>query len=116
LVYDGDCGFCTAAARWFDDLAQSSASIAPWQSLDLEAHGLTEAQVSTAVYWVRDGSTHRGADSVAQALQVCPRPWSWLGHILSVPPFSWLARLVYPLVARYRHRLPGATDACRLDG
>ena len=36
------------------------------------------------------------------------------GALLLAPPVSWFARPGYWLVARYRHRLPGATDACRL--
>jgi predicted DCC family thiol-disulfide oxidoreductase YuxK len=40
--------------------------------------------------------------------------WSVLGRVMLIPPFSWLAAGVYRLVARYRYRLPGATDACRV--
>jgi predicted DCC family thiol-disulfide oxidoreductase YuxK len=38
-----------------------------------------------------------------------------LGWLLLVPPVSWLAIPVYALVARYRYRMPGSTDACRID-
>ena len=41
--------------------------------------------------------------------------WRVAGHLLLVPPISWVAALVYALVARYRHKLPGGTVACRVD-
>jgi hypothetical protein len=35
-----------------------------------------------------------------------------LGWLLLTPPFSWAGAAGYPIVARYRHKLPGATAAC----
>lgn len=115
LIFDGDCGFCTTAARKFGDLAGESAEIAPADRVRPEDFGLTAHDLSSAVYWVQDGRSYRGADAVSQSLRVCPQPWSTLGRIMSVPPVSWLAHATYPLVARFRHRLPGATDSCRAD-
>jgi len=114
LIFDGDCGFCTTAARKFADLAGDSATVMPWQALDLDDYGLTEDDVSTAAYWVHDGANHRGADAFVHGLQVCRRPWPMVGKVIGLRPFIWIARGVYPLVAKYRHRLPGATDACRI--
>ncbi len=114
LVFDGDCGFCTSAARKFADFAGESATIMPWQSLELADYGLTEADVSTAAYWVQDGVNYRGADAFVHGLQVCRSPWPLMGKILGTPPIIWLARGFYPVLARYRHKLPGATNACRI--
>ena len=115
LIFDGDCGFCTTAARKFGDLAGGSAQVAPWQSLELGDYGLTEAEASSAAYWVQNGTAYRGADAAAQALQVCNPALAFLGKVIAAPPFIWAARAIYPVIARYRHRLPGATDACRID-
>ena len=115
LIFDGDCGFCTQAARKFADFAGESALVQPWQALQLSDYGLTEADCSAALHWVHDGVNYRGADAVARGLLVCRSPWPFIGRILATPPFSWLARAVYPLIARNRHRLPGSTNACRLD-
>lgn len=115
LIYDGDCGFCTQTARKFGDFAGESAAIAPWQSLDLTEYGLTETDCTTAAYWVQDGVAHRGADAFVHGLAVCDNPMRLVGKVLGLPPILWLAHRVYPLVAKYRHRLPGATDACRID-
>jgi predicted DCC family thiol-disulfide oxidoreductase YuxK len=40
--------------------------------------------------------------------------WKAVGVVLQVPPISWLAALVYVVVAKNRHRLPGGTPACKL--
>jgi len=115
LIFDGDCGFCTSAARKFGDFAGESAQVMPWQSLKLDDYGLTEADCTTAAYWVQDGVNYRGADAFAQGLRVCGQPWPLVGRALGTPPISWLARGVYPVIAKYRHKLPGATNACRID-
>jgi predicted DCC family thiol-disulfide oxidoreductase YuxK len=40
--------------------------------------------------------------------------WRLVGRLIITPPVSWLAGPVYALIARNRHRLPGASDSCRL--
>jgi hypothetical protein len=52
--------------------------------------------------------------AIAKALMAGGRRRQLLGRALLIPPVSWMARPAYWLVARYRHRMPGATDACRL--
>jgi len=82
--------------------------------VDLAAHGLTEDQASSAVQWSNHGHNSRGADAIADALQAIDSPWRFAGRVLGTAPVIWIARALYPYVARYRHRLPGATDSCRL--
>lgn len=117
LVYDGDCGFCTRSARWVARRlpAGSPATVAPWQSLDLRSLGLTPVDVASAAWWIdADGGKRRGHLAMAAALGRIGGRWAVVGRLLATPPVSWLARPVYALVARYRHRMPGSTDACRL--
>lgn len=116
LIFDGDCGFCTTAARSFAHRVNGSVRIVASQQIDPTDYGLTDQDVASAVYWVAHGHAYAGADAVAHALAAGDRPWSWVGRALRVPPLRWLARALYPVIARHRHRLPGATAACRLDG
>lgn len=117
LIYDGDCGFCTQSAKFIEARFTPGSSIAPWSALDLDALGLTIDDVTTAAYWVDDdGVSHRGSAGIARALTRTKAPWSLTGWLLRVPPASWIAAAVYPVIARNRHRLPGATDACALPG
>ena len=44
LVYDADCGFCTRSAELLQQ--RSDCAVRPWQSLDLAAVGLTQADVT----------------------------------------------------------------------
>ena len=118
LVYDGDCSFCSSSARWIIAHWNGSQEAVAWQHLsadDLERLGLTLADVRSAVWWIDVSGGHaRGHLAVARALQAA-RGWpSVVGQILLVPPFRWLAAGTYPLVARWRHHLPGGTPACRM--
>lgn len=114
LIFDGDCGFCTVTARWIEQRI-SNANVMPWQALDIEKYGLTEDDVTTAAYWVdSSGTTHRGERGIALALQQAGQPWKIAGHLIATPPFSWLAVPVYSLIAKYRYKMPGSTDACKL--
>lgn len=118
LIFDGDCAFCTSCARWIEGRWTRPAEAVAWQRLGAEslaALGLTERDVRGAAYWAGpDGRLARGSAAAAEAL-LAGRGWvRAVGYIVKVPPGSWLARPAYWLVARFRHRLPGATDACRL--
>lgn len=115
LIYDGDCGFCTTSANWYARRAGSDASIEMWQALDLGALGLTAEQTSSSVWFqAEDGSLSSGADACAHAMQAVPSPWRITGHLLALPGVIHLARVIYPLIAKNRHRLPGGTPACKL--
>jgi len=116
LIYDGDCGVCTEVANWArGHLRPGVTVIASQQIPDAELHrlGLCRQDVDTAAYWV-DGSgrTWRGNLAAARLLQAVGGAWGLVGHAMALPPLSWVGRVVYPVAARYRHRLPGATDAC----
>lgn len=117
LIYDGDCGFCTETASWFERrCALSEVAVQPWQALDLDRLGLTEQQARTEVWWVdAEGHTHGGHRAVGRALEAMGGAWPLVGRVVRLPPASWAAAPVYRLVARNRHRLPGSTDACRLE-
>lgn len=114
LVFDGDCGFCTTAARagqrWL-----GLERVEPWQFLDLEPLGLNEEACGRAVQWVAaDGSIAAGEHAVIAALRHAGGVWRELGSILALPGLRQLAGVAYRLTAKYRYRLPGGTAACRL--
>lgn len=116
LVYDGDCGFCTTSAKWIERRLDAGVRVEPWQTLDLEALGLTIDNVTSAAYFVdEDGSLHRGHDGIGRSLEYTTPAFRLAGRAMQHPPVAWLAAPVYRLVAKYRYRLPGATDACRID-
>src|SRR5438874_12910182 len=117
LVYDGYCSFCSSSARWISARWHGREQAVAWQHLsgaELERLGLPLADVRRAAWWIDpDGRRSRGHLAIARALRAAPGWPSLVGRILLVPPFRWLAAGAYPLIARWRHRLPGGTPACR---
>ncbi|HEY8456268.1 MAG TPA: DCC1-like thiol-disulfide oxidoreductase family protein [Actinopolymorphaceae bacterium] len=115
FLYDGDCGFCTTTAHLLQRWTGTSAAVVPWQFSDLDALGTTREQAEHEVVWVgRDGRVFGGAQAVAALLVDSGGWWRGLGWLVRTPPISWLAHLVYRLVAENRYRLPGGTPACAL--
>lgn len=115
LVFDGDCGFCTTSAKWIERRLGDTVRVEMWQALDLASMGLTADEVSTAAYFVDpDGTLHRGHLGIGRSFEHMALPYRLTGWAMQRPPVSWIAAPVYRLVAKYRYRLPGATDACRI--
>ena len=115
LVYDGECGFCTSAVRWVTRLRLDPGTVTPWQTADLPALGLTQAQCEDKLQWVADdGRVSSGHAAVARLLLHSPLPWRLPGALLLTPPLSWIAARVYTAVAANRGKLPGGTPACAL--
>ncbi|GGK94459.1 hypothetical protein Ppa06_48760 [Planomonospora parontospora subsp. parontospora] len=114
LVYDGDCGFCTASVHFAERWIGVRARVTPWQSADLTALGTTPQRADREVLWVERGRVYGGAQAAARLLIAAGAPWSALGFALRLPPLRWAAHGLYRLVAANRHRLPGGTPACAL--
>jgi predicted DCC family thiol-disulfide oxidoreductase YuxK len=115
LVFDGDCGFCTRCVALVPKRARRTTTVVPFQRADLPALGLTASECAEAVQWVGDDGTRaRGHAAIGRLLQQAGGLWHLLGVLLLLPPVSWLAALVYRLVAANRMRLPGGTPACAL--
>jgi predicted DCC family thiol-disulfide oxidoreductase YuxK len=110
IVYDADCGFCTRSAFWVD------AHPVSWQTLDLAAVGATEEQADSFAGWLVDGRVVAlGAPAIAAALRDRGGWTVPVGRLIDLPGVRGAAAVVYRLVARHRHRLPGGTAACRID-
>jgi predicted DCC family thiol-disulfide oxidoreductase YuxK len=118
LIFDGDCGFCTSAARWAEKRFRGGERAKAWQLLGpgaLDSFGLSVDDVQQAAWWVSaDGTLDRGHRAVGRALQACGGWRRVAGWLTLTPPTSWLAAGIYKLVVRWRYRLPGGTPACRI--
>ena len=114
LIFDGDCAFCTTTARtgqrWL-----GLDHVEPWQFLDLEPLGVTADDCQQAVQWIgADGSVASAERAVIAALWHAGGACKILGHVMNLPGIRHLAGVVYRLVAKYRHKMPGGTPACKL--
>jgi predicted DCC family thiol-disulfide oxidoreductase YuxK len=115
FLYDGDCAFCTSCARFVERRIPTTAEVVPWQWVDLDALGVSQAEAEEAVIWIPpSGPTAAGPIAIARLLIDAGSYWRPLGGLLIVPPMRWLAWPMYRLVARNRHRMPGGTAACAL--
>jgi predicted DCC family thiol-disulfide oxidoreductase YuxK len=117
FLFDGDCGFCSACARFLERHIPTRATVLAWQFADLEALGLTAAECDTAVWWVDLGRTPvRAAGPAAIATLLRDSHWYWriVGRVLHWRPVLALSWPAYRWVSRNRHRLPGGTPACSL--
>lgn len=119
LIYDGDCGFCTTSANWITRHWPKEGDLraVPWQRLSPEEVAkthLSQDDFKRAAWWIDGNTPEEGSRAVARSLIAAGGVWRIAGSILLVPPISWLARLGYRIVARYRYRLPGGTPACKL--
>ena len=118
LIFDGDCGFCTSSAEWVARGWPPGPRAVPWQHLGpsgLEDLGLTVHDAETSVWWVDGaGRKYGGHLGIARTLRASKGWRRAAGRALSIPPLSWLGAVAYPVIRRYRHRLPGGTPACRM--
>ena len=113
MIFDGDCGFCTASVNAIRRWIKPKCAIEPWQQTDLGTFGLTPEQCTQAVQFVSaDGRVNAGSRAVMAMLRTAPQPWPVVGSIGDAPGIAWIAEHVYRWIATNRDRLPGSTPAC----
>lgn len=90
--------------------------ILPWQTPGLLARvGLTEQQCTEAAWFVdAEGRLHRGAAAMNAALEALGGGYRLAAFAYRVPGLRQFEDLGYAWIARNRHRLPGASDACQV--
>jgi predicted DCC family thiol-disulfide oxidoreductase YuxK len=116
LIFDGDCGFCTTTANYIVRRSKTPIAAHPWQFIDTTEYGVLQPQAQDRVYMVVDGQAFGGHEAFAAILRL-QKNWflSAIAFLIVVPPICWLSRIGYRLVAKYRHKLPGGTPACKLE-
>ena len=115
LVYDGDCGFCSASVHWILERNRGRFDAVPSDRLDLATLGLTEAQVRDAAFF-EGPDVWQGERAIARSLRYCSA-WAIVGRAIDLPLVRTLSKFLYRWVARNGHRLPGGAPACRVgDG
>jgi predicted DCC family thiol-disulfide oxidoreductase YuxK len=119
FLYDGDCAFCSASARFIERHIHPPARVVPWQRTDLEPLGVTPQQCDQAVQWIaysdagaRTGSA--GPAAIADLMATSTRGWRVIGRVLGSRFGLAAAWPVYRWVARHRDRMPGGTATCAL--
>ena len=112
MLYDGACGVCTRGAELAIQHLPGRVDWEPFQTADLAAYGVSEAEAGTSVHLVEpSGRISHGAAAAGRLLVLSGGGAALLGHVLLAPPVSWVAEAVYRLVTMLRYRLPGSTPA-----
>ncbi len=112
LLYDADCGFCTAVVGWARraalraDLVALTPQSAAALGVDWERAQVEVPYVDVA------GQVGYGASAIVAALTACRFPPSLLGRLAT--PLAPALQPLYRLIARNRQWLPGGTVACSL--
>jgi predicted DCC family thiol-disulfide oxidoreductase YuxK len=90
--------------------------VLPWQAPGLLARaGLTAEQGAEAAWYIDErGQKHRGAAAINAAFTALGGVYVIPAFLYRIPGLKQLEDAVYAWVARNRHRMPGASDACKL--
>jgi predicted DCC family thiol-disulfide oxidoreductase YuxK len=116
LLYDGVCGFCDGAVQWIldheGDQRLHYAALQGDTAVRLRAqYANIPTDIDTVIY-IADGKAYLRTKALLQVSRHLRRPWRAAYHLRWVPAF--LLDLGYRLFARFRYRLFGTLDACRI--
>lgn len=116
LIYDGDCAFCTKCVVWGKKHLKNFPAHVAYQLINPNDYALTQSQVAASIWLVVSNSPALPANlAVAAILKDQPNPlWRALGWAMNLIGARQIARWLYFLVAKNRHRMPGSSQACEL--
>lgn len=115
FLFDADCGLCQTGTDRIRRRGHPTVPIRPYQSVELDALGVTVADVHEGPVLVRaDGSVVVGPRAVAELLRTARLPLRLVGGVMLVPGIRHLLATAGPTMYRNKHRLPGANDACSI--
>jgi predicted DCC family thiol-disulfide oxidoreductase YuxK len=113
LMYDGDCAFCTLWVTRLRRKLPAFPQTLTSQDAPLEDFGLTTRDVEQYAWYITPTHQYAGHLAASALLRAQPRlGFRILGVLIALPPVSWFAGVGYWLIARFRHRLPGASASC----
>ena len=110
IYYDGTCKMCTAFAAGVEKRSPEQELIDATGALDGNEPASRE-RLLTEVHLVEgDGTVRTGPDAIMTSLSYTYPILTPIKCLTRIPPFSWVARLIYRLVAKHRHSFMGHTD------
>jgi len=115
VIYDGDCAFCSTAARFAQRKVAPTLSYSPYQRTDLTKYGISTVEAQSSLKFVKtNGEVVSAQKAVSQIMKCGNSFWKAFGVITELPGINLLAALGYKLTAKYRHKLPGGTPTCKM--
>ncbi len=109
LIYDGECGFCTYWARYWQKLTQDRVSYEPYQQAAERFPQIPLAEFQRAVQYIApDGKIASAAKASFLTLSHARGKGIWLALYRSLPGFAAISERFYAFIASHRpafHRL-----------
>lgn len=108
VLFDGECRFCSKAARQLRALTAGDVELLSFRAPGVLERfpGVTAAACEEAMQFIRaDGRVFSGAEAAVQALQ-----GRWLGKaalVYYLPGIRQLSDAAYRTIAKYRFRIAG---------
>ncbi len=116
MLFDGVCNLCNHTINFLIDrdpqqhLRFASLQSPAGQRL-LKTHGLDHTSLKTVVL-IENGQAYLRSTAVLRALRYLKWPWPLAYGLIVIP--APLRNLGYRLIARYRYRMFGSTESCRV--
>src|SRR5690606_6800203 len=103
LIYDGECPFCCASARWIARRAHNDLSVLTFE--DIPGSGLLTSlsphDIGRSAHYITIGGVeYHGGASVTRALRLTRL--GWLGRLLDLPGLAIARDLAYAGIDRSR--------------
>ncbi|MGH8266185.1 MAG: lipase maturation factor family protein [Steroidobacteraceae bacterium] len=109
LIYDGDCGFCTYWARYWQKLTGERVDYRPYQDVAAQYPAIPRADFQRAVqYLAPNGQRASAAEASFLVLGHARGKGLWLALYRRLPGFAHLAERAYAFIAAHRlgmHRI-----------
>jgi len=106
VFYDGSCKMCVGVSGWLSRIdGKKQFRLEPYQNQALLAQfpQISPEACEREIHIItRIGKVLKGADAVLEIWSHAEHWSSFLGRLFSLPPFIWLARPVYRLIAFLR--------------
>lgn len=117
ILFDGDCGICNKTQMWILKKDKSGRfDIHPYQFFDYKMLGLTEEEVSSSVYLIKNDKKYKKSKAVFEILKSLPGIYGIMGFLLSNPVIVFLSNPFYNIIARNRAKISKffGLDSCKL--
>ena len=103
LVYDGDCGFCTYWARYWQKLTSDRVEYRPYQEVAVRYPAISQADFQRAVQFIApDGHVASAAEASFLTLSHARGKGFWLALYRNLPGFATISELAYAFIAAHR--------------
>ena len=109
VFYDNSCSMCVGVTGWLSRIDhRKQFNLEPYQHSEILSSypQISPADCKEEIHIITDrGKVMRGADAMFEIWRQTGHWTSPLAYILRLPPFIWLARPFYRLVAKNRQSI-----------